>query len=40
MLEVIRLYDVETASGRFTFGPELDAKYASMSQQLKNELSK
>lgn len=40
MLEVIRLYDVETASGRFTFGSQLDLKYANIKQQLRNELNK
>lgn len=39
LLEVIRLYDEETQSGRFAFGKEMDAKYASMKQQLKSELS-
>lgn len=39
ILEVIRLYDEETAAGRFKFGPDLDAQYTNMKQQLRDELS-
>ena len=39
MLEVIRMYEVETAAGRFSFGSDLDAKYADMKLQLRSELS-